>query len=121
MEKIGKFLKKLRKTVRRILRPIKKTAGTVATALLCIVLVAVFAGMATIDLAVANDHELDIKSSMMYRHEDFLDAIVMTEEGRVQLTPLISAHFPFKDYAAAYQALDENPDTMMKVIIDMES
>lgn len=41
MEKIGKFLKKLRKTVRRILRPIKKTAGTVATALLCIVLVAV--------------------------------------------------------------------------------
>ena len=35
-----------------------------------IVLVAVFAGMATVDLAVANDHELDIKSTMMYRHDD---------------------------------------------------
>ena len=37
-----------------------------------IVLVAVFAGMAEIDLAVANDHELDIKSTMMYRppHSD---------------------------------------------------
>ncbi len=29
-------------------------------------MVAVFAGMAEIDLAVANDHELDIKSTMMY-------------------------------------------------------
>nr|WP_218588220.1 hypothetical protein [Enterococcus faecium] len=34
-----------------------------------IVLVAVFAGMAEIDLAVANDHELDIKSTMMCRHD----------------------------------------------------
>ena len=32
-----------------------------------IVLVAVFAGMAEVDLAVANDRELDIKSTMMYR------------------------------------------------------
>ncbi len=37
-----------------------------------IVLVAVFAGMASIDLAVANDHELDIKSTMMYRHDDYM-------------------------------------------------
>lgn len=34
-------LKKIRKTVRKILRPIKKTVGTVATALLCVFLVAV--------------------------------------------------------------------------------
>ena len=27
---------------------------------------AVFAGMAEVDLAVSNDHELDIKSTMMY-------------------------------------------------------
>ena len=30
-----------------------------------IVLVAVFAGMAEVDLAVANDHELDIKSTIV--------------------------------------------------------
>ena len=28
----------------------------------------------TIDLAVANDHELDIKSTMMYRHDDYVEA-----------------------------------------------
>ena len=45
-----------------------------------IVLVAVFAGMAEIDLAVANDHELDIKSTMMYRHDDYVDGIRLVNE-----------------------------------------
>ena len=58
-----------------------------------IVLVAVFAGMAEIDLAVANDHELDIKSTMMYRHEDYLKA---------------------------YQYIDDNRETTMKVIINVQ-
>ena len=60
-----------------------------------IVLVAVFAGMAQIDLAVANDHELDIKSTMMYRHEDYVDAIELVNRGSVQLRPLISKTFAF--------------------------
>lgn len=37
-----------------------------------IILVAVFAGMAEIDLAVLNDHELDLNTSMMYRNEDYI-------------------------------------------------
>lgn len=40
-----------------------------------IILVAVFAGMAQIDLAVLNDHELDLNTTMMYRNEDYVDAI----------------------------------------------
>ncbi len=47
-----------------------------------IVLVAVFAGMAEVDLAVANDHELDIKSTMMYRHDDYVDGIRLVNEER---------------------------------------
>ena len=35
-----------------------------------IILVAVFAGMAQVDLAVLNDHELDLNTTMMYRNED---------------------------------------------------
>lgn len=58
-----------------------------------IVLVAVFAGMAEIDLAVANDHELDIKSTIMYRHDDYLKA---------------------------YQYIDDNRETTMKVIINVQ-
>ena len=85
-----------------------------------IVLVAVFAGMATIDLAVANDHELDIKSTMMYRNEDYIDAINLVKNKKVQLTPLISRRFPMKDYKKAYEFIDANRESAMKVIIDVQ-
>ena len=85
-----------------------------------IVLVAVFADMATVDLAVANDHELDIKSTMMYRHEDYVGAIELVEAGKVQLKPLISKIFPFAQYLDAYQYIDANRETTMKVIIAVQ-
>ena len=85
-----------------------------------IVLVAVFAGMATIDLAVANDHELDIKSTMMYRHDDYVDGIALVNEGKVHLRPLISKTFAFNDYLKAYQYIDDNRETTMKVIINVQ-
>ena len=85
-----------------------------------IVLVAVFAGMAEVDLAVANDHELDIKSTMMYRHDDYLDAIRLVNEGKVHLRPLITKKFPFRDYLKAYQYIEENRENAMKVIIDVQ-
>ena len=85
-----------------------------------IVLVAVFAGMATVDLAVANDHELDIKSTMMYRHEDYVDAIRLVNEGKIHLRPLISKVFPFKEFKDAYVHIDENRETTMKVIINVQ-
>ena len=85
-----------------------------------IVLVAVFAGMATIDLAVANDHELDIKSTMMYRHYDYVDGIRLVNEGKVLLRPLISKTFAFKDYLKAYEFIDANRETTMKVIINVQ-
>lgn len=85
-----------------------------------IVLVAVFAGMAQIDLAVANDHELDIKSTMMYRHDDYVDAIRLVNENKVALKPLISRTFAFRDYLKAYQYIDDNRETTMKVIINVQ-
>ena len=85
-----------------------------------IVLVAVFADMATIDLAVANDHELDIKSTMMYRHDDYVDAIDLVNADKVHLRPLISKTFAFKDYLKAYQYIDANRETTMKVIINVQ-
>ena len=84
-----------------------------------IVLVAVFAGIAEVDLAVANDHELDIKSTMMYRHDDYIDGIRLVNEGKVHLKPLISKTFAFKDYLKAYQYIDDNRETTMKVIINV--
>jgi L-iditol 2-dehydrogenase len=85
-----------------------------------IILVAVYAGMATVDLAVLNDHELDLNTSMMYRHEDYLEAIRLVEEGKIRLRPLMSRHFAFRDYLAAYAYIDANRETTMKVLIDVD-
>lgn len=85
-----------------------------------IVLVAVFAGMATVDLAVLNDHELDLDTTMMYRTEDYDDAIALVNEKKVDLGPLVSKHFAFRDYLEAYQYIEKNQETTMKVIINVQ-
>ena len=85
-----------------------------------IILVAVFAGMANMNLAVLNDHELDLNTSMMYRHEDYEDAIRLVGENKIQLHPLMSKHFAFKDYLEAYNYIDQNRETSMKILIDVD-
>ena len=85
-----------------------------------IILVAVFGKMATVDLAVLNDHELDLNTSMMYRHEDYVDAIRLVSEGKIQLKPLMSKHFAFRDYLSAYEYIDNNREATMKVLIDVD-
>lgn len=85
-----------------------------------IILVAVFAGMAQTDLAVLNDHELDLNTTMMYRHEDYVTAIELVKEGKVQLVPLQSKVFPFGQYQQAYEYIDANRETTMKVLIDVQ-
>jgi L-iditol 2-dehydrogenase len=84
-----------------------------------IILVAVFAGMAEVDLAVLNDHELDLNTSMMYRHEDYVEAIRLVNAGKVKLNPLMTKHFAFRDYLDAYHFIDENREMTMKVLIDV--
>lgn len=85
-----------------------------------IILVAVFAGLGQVDLAVLNDHELDLNTSMMYRNEDYLDAIRLVNEKKVLLAPLISGHFAFQDYLKAYEYIDDNRESTMKVIINVQ-
>ncbi len=86
-----------------------------------IMLIAVYAGMANVDLAKLNDSEIDLMTSMMYRHEDYVDAIRIVEEGKVNLKPLISKHFAFKEYQQAYEYIDANRETTMKVLIDVDA
>ena len=85
-----------------------------------IVLVAVFAKKAQADLFTLNDHELDLDTTMMYRHEDYVEAIRLVNEGKIQLKPLMSKHFPFAQYLDAYKYIENNRETTMKVLIDVD-
>lgn len=85
-----------------------------------IILVAVYAGLAHCDLAKLNDSELDLNTTMMYRHEDYVDAIRLVSEGKIRLKPLMSKHFAFQDYLAAYEYIDANRETTMKVLVDVD-
>ena len=44
----------------------------------------------------------------------------LVNEGKVHLRPLISKTFAFKDYLKAYQYIDDNRETTMKVIINVQ-
>lgn len=85
-----------------------------------IILVAVFGKRASVDLAKLNDSELDLNTSMMYRHEDYVDAIRLVNEGKIRLKPLQSAKFSFRDYQKAYEYIDTHRETTMKVLIDVD-
>ena len=85
-----------------------------------IVLVAVFGKRANVDLAKLNDSELTLDTSFMYRHEDYVDAIKYVGEGKIQLKPLQSRHFPFSQYLDAYKYIDANREQTMKVIVDVD-
>ena len=86
-----------------------------------IILVAVFADMAQVDLAVLNDHELDLNTTMMYRHEDYKTAISLVVTGAIHLELLMSKVFPFFQYQEAYEFIDANQETCMKVLIDIHN
>jgi len=86
-----------------------------------IILVAVYVGIANVDLAVLNDHELDLNTTMMYRHKDYVDAIHLVSEGKIHLEPLMSKTFPFRDYLKAYQYIEANRETSLKILIDVQA
>ncbi len=85
-----------------------------------IILVAVYGKKAEVDLAKLNDSELDLNTSMMYRHEDYADALRLVSEGKIRLKPLQSAHFAFEEYKRAYEYIDSNRERTMKVLIDVD-
>ncbi len=84
-----------------------------------IVVVAVFEKDPVLSMFHLGEHELALIGTMMYRHEDYLKAAEMVADGRICLDPLISKRFPFEDYAKAYDFIDANRMTSMKVIIDL--
>lgn len=82
-----------------------------------IVIVAVFPADASVNLAAVQRRELRVIGTHMYQRRDFERGIELLQSAKLVLEPLITTHFDFADYPAAYRMIDENPEQTMKVII----
>lgn len=81
--------------------------------------IGVFETPPAVDMARVCEHELIVKGSMMYRRDDFEQAVKWIASGDVQVDPLITRHFDFAAYADAYRFLDAEGEKAMKVMIDV--
>ena len=84
-----------------------------------LVVVGVFAERPRVDVGLVQDRELSLVGTLMYRRQDYEQAVALIDSGAVVTEPLISQHFAMDDFLAAYQFLDRERDQTMKVFIDV--
>ena len=84
-----------------------------------LLIVGVYGEKPRVDMSVICEHELDVKGSMMYRHEDWDQAVAWIAAGEVKTEPLVSKHFSFEQYPEAYAFIEAEGDRSMKVMIDL--
>jgi L-iditol 2-dehydrogenase len=85
-----------------------------------IVVVGVFGQKPQVDMGLVQDKELRLIGTLMYMENDYHKAIELINSGMVDLNPLISKYFSFKEYGEAYLFIEKNSEKTMKVLIDME-
>lgn len=84
------------------------------------VVLGVFGEKLLTNVFAIQDKELTVIGSMMYRKNDFEESISLIQNGKVQLSPLASAHFKLDQYDEAYEFIHDGKNVSMKVIIEVE-
>ena len=84
-----------------------------------IVILGVYSENPTVNMYFLGEHELNLFGSMMYRKEDYEEAVKMIDSEKIKTSPLISKHFSFDAYLEAYQYIEKQGDRTMKVMIDL--
>lgn len=84
-----------------------------------IVVLGVFGERPRVDMAVVGDRELSLVGTLMYKHEDYEQAVQWIASGAVNTEALITCHFPFERYADAYHYIEAQGDKTLKVMIDV--
>lgn len=84
-----------------------------------IVVVGVFGDKPRVDMGLVQNNELNLVGTLMYQKEDYLKAVELISSGKVQLSPLMSKHYPMDEYLEAYRFIDQARDKVMKVFIDI--
>jgi threonine dehydrogenase-like Zn-dependent dehydrogenase len=84
-----------------------------------IVAVGVFGERPRVDLSILGDRELNLIGSLMYKREDYDQAVQWIASGAVRAEPLITSHFTFERFSDAYRFIDEQADRELRVMIDV--
>ena len=84
-----------------------------------IVVVAVYGDRPRVDMAIVGDRELNLVGTLMYKHEDYQEAVAFIEHDKIKTAPLFTGHFKFENYLDAYKYIDREGDQTLKVIIDL--
>lgn len=84
-----------------------------------IVIVGNYKEPVTLELPKLQRQQIDMLGIMMYEHRDFISAINIISDGTICLAPLITKHFALTEFSNAYKYIDENPETVMKIMIDV--
>lgn len=84
-----------------------------------IIVVGVFDDKPRTDIGLVQDRELRLIGSLMYKAEDYDEAIKLINSKKVMLKPLMSRTFNFDDYPWAYRFLEKSGDRVMKVFIKL--
>jgi 2-desacetyl-2-hydroxyethyl bacteriochlorophyllide A dehydrogenase len=84
-----------------------------------IVILGVFGDRPQVDMSIVGDRELSLIGTLMYKHEDYEQAVKWIASGDIITEPIITKHFPFEQYVDAYKFIEEQQDKTLKVIIDV--
>ncbi len=84
-----------------------------------VVVTGVFAEPATVDLCRVQNDELTLRGTLMYLREDYDRAVELIAAGTIATDPLVTRHFDFADFPAAYQHIERAGAETMKVMIDL--
>jgi L-iditol 2-dehydrogenase/threonine 3-dehydrogenase len=84
-----------------------------------IVVLGVFDQDPRINMGYVGEHELKLVGSLMYKHEDYQEAVDFIADGKIETNPLVTKHFAFEEYSKAYKYIDSQDDKSLKVLIDL--
>jgi len=86
-----------------------------------VIVVGVFGDKPVVDMGTVQDRELRLVGALMYQQPDWVKAIALIEQGKVDLEPLVTNRFAFADYQKAYEYIDANRERAMKVMIVVDA
>jgi len=84
-----------------------------------IIVVGVYPKEIRVNMGFVQDRELRLIGTLMYKEEDYLDAINLIANNKIKAGKLITDYFEFKDYDLAYKHIEERKDKVMKVMIKL--